>query len=64
MNNISRIATMGAVISLMSLSACVWERGRGGGDGAQRDGGRGDVTQHDSRDRNGETLRPTWTRWR
>ena len=53
MNIITRIATVGAVASLIGLSACVLDPGRRDARYDQRDGGRSETTRHDGRDHDG-----------
>jgi hypothetical protein len=52
-----RIAVLSAIVTLLGLSACAWDRGMDRGHGDQRsDNRRGDqssASQHDRRDRNG-----------
>jgi len=54
MNTASQIATVGAIITLMGLSACVWNRGMGDGSAYDHGQNRSSATQRDSRDRNGQ----------
>ena len=57
MTTTHRIAVLSAVVALLGLSACVWDRGMDRGYGNQRSenrrGDHGSDSQHDRRDRNG-----------
>jgi hypothetical protein len=56
-NTTLRIAVLSAVVTLLGLSACVWDRGMDRGYSNQRSDNRRDDrssdTRHDRRDRNG-----------